>query len=39
MNGNLLFIFQGGPETGGIFVKALLPDGIAEKDGRILIGK
>lgn len=30
---------QGGPEIGGIFIKALMPGGAAEKDGRILVGK
>ncbi|XP_066921139.1 tyrosine-protein phosphatase non-receptor type 13-like [Clytia hemisphaerica] len=29
----------GGPEIGGIFVKALMPEGVAEKDGRVNIGK
>ena len=37
-----LFYFiniQGGPEIGGIFVKALLPEGVADKDGRVNHGK
>ena len=35
----IFFYFQGGQESGGIFVKALLPGGAAELDGRILVGK
>ena len=29
---------QGGPESGGIFVRAMLPNGSAEIDGRVQVG-
>ena len=33
------FLYKGGPEIGGIFVKTLLPGGSAEQSGSILVGK
>ena len=33
-----IFFLQGGPESGGIFVRAMLPNGSAEIDGRVQVG-
>ena len=38
MKCSLNYIFQGGREIGGIFIKTLLPDGAAEQTGSILVG-
>ena len=38
LNIDFVGILQGGPEVGGIFVKALQPGGAADQDGRIAKG-
>ena len=32
-------MFKGGRDAGGIFVRAMLPNGSAEIDGRVQVGK
>ena len=35
---NINYIFQGGPEIGGIFVRNLLPGGAAEQSRSVHVG-